>query len=727
MATPATGGQRYRVEGRYMLGANPDLIVREVVAGSPEEAKKSCEVGGFVVFAVRLVDFSDVPNQKRFQGPFIAREGELVVRWLITGTYTRGASTGPWAVEAPSVEAARRQAEALGIRVIAVIAVSATPHPELSNKIELVQESTSAAPVQTASTRDGGGKTVVPKMMAVGLLLGLAVLTVVALVYDVPTWWRVRSAISDLKYSGSEAASKTLIQVGPKAVPALLAEFEEASGPDRDNTRRSLVRVLGKIRDPRALPKIMECLYSRDDYLVRTARTALTNFGPDGAATLVTQLRWGARPEVVAALAEFGPDAVPIVAGGLDDPATAPHCVSVLAEIGKPGVGALVSALAAGDPATREAAAAALARIEDPLGVAPLTAALQDPEPRVRAAAATALGQLREETSAPALVGALEDADPGVRSAAAAALVKLEEKAVPSLAKGFDTGRQPLRASCVRILLAIGGSGQKQLLAMGGPALPALGKALADPDGAVRINALDTLVWMKEAGRPQLRKALATPDKNLLWEYGTRLLAHDTKTYETWQELGRDSLPALTAVLEDQKTDSTTAGRAVRTAGYLRTTEAVPLLIRVLSARKAHNARADAEAAGIAAEEANREAAQRAAEDRLARREAANPRPPQSVDELVRRYLPADPVAEERKRRDREEAVRNRSSPYDTQRWIWATVRADAATALGSLGDRRAVPALEAALADDPTVAEDARRALGTLTKPDGFIRVPSE
>jgi hypothetical protein len=62
MATPAGRCQRYRVEGRYMLGAKPDLIVREVIAGSAEEAKAACEVGGFVVFAVSVVESSEMPS-----------------------------------------------------------------------------------------------------------------------------------------------------------------------------------------------------------------------------------------------------------------------------------------------------------------------------------------------------------------------------------------------------------------------------------------------------------------------------------------------------------------------------------------------------------------------------------------------------------------------------------------------------------------------------------------
>jgi hypothetical protein len=42
------------------------------------------------------------------------------MRWRVTGVYTRGWSTGPWAIEAPSAEGARRRAEQLGIRVSAV-------------------------------------------------------------------------------------------------------------------------------------------------------------------------------------------------------------------------------------------------------------------------------------------------------------------------------------------------------------------------------------------------------------------------------------------------------------------------------------------------------------------------------------------------------------------------------------------------------------------------------
>ena len=46
--------------------------------------------------------------------------GGPLARWTIAGTYVRGSSTGPWVIEARSAEAARREAEALGIIVSAV-------------------------------------------------------------------------------------------------------------------------------------------------------------------------------------------------------------------------------------------------------------------------------------------------------------------------------------------------------------------------------------------------------------------------------------------------------------------------------------------------------------------------------------------------------------------------------------------------------------------------------
>ena len=284
---------------------------------------------------------------------------------------------------------------------------------------------------------------------------------------------------------------------------------------------------------------------------------------------------------------------------------------------------------------------------------------------------------------------------------------------VPALADGFKSNRAPLRNECVRILLDIGSPGQKQLLAFGRAALPALGTALRANDSAVRAKALDTLVWMKELGRHELRKALAIRDKHLLLEYCTRMLAHDNGTYETWLEMGVEALPALTAVLEDTNTDDTTAGRAVRTLGFLRTTEAVPVLIRVLASREQHNARADAEAGEIAARQAGEEARVRKAEAL----EAANPRPPRTLDDAMRRNLPPDPGAEARKKREKEQRARLRPSPSDTRRWVWARVRANAAEALGKLGDPRAVPALTAALTDHDTVSTAAQKALENVRR----------
>jgi hypothetical protein len=59
-------------------------------------------------------------------GPAVGQPhpGGPALRWSVAGTYASGWSTGPWAIEAASIEEARRQAEALGIRVSAITPLS---------------------------------------------------------------------------------------------------------------------------------------------------------------------------------------------------------------------------------------------------------------------------------------------------------------------------------------------------------------------------------------------------------------------------------------------------------------------------------------------------------------------------------------------------------------------------------------------------------------------------
>lgn len=150
-------------------------------------------------------------------------------------------------------------------------------------------------------------------------------------------------------------------------------------------------------------------------------------------------------------LARFGGAAAPTLAAALEvgDELSAELAADVLAQIGRPALGA-VSALL-GNPAARarQRAAMALARMphgarEEPQLREALVRASRDPDWTVRTQAARTLGArgARDVESAPwrlALEASLADADPLVAQAAAEGLVQLDDPAaIPALIDALE-------------------------------------------------------------------------------------------------------------------------------------------------------------------------------------------------------------------------------------------------------------------------------------------------
>lgn len=165
------------------------------------------------------------------------------------------------------------------------------------------------------------------------------------------------------------------------AGPILLARLEKE--PDTE-ARAALAAALGGLRVVKAVPNLVAMLDAANQVEVLRAAGALGEIGE----------RTVGHPEDV-------------------EPALEP-------------LGRLARTAAA--PAVREAACLALAKIAPPSAETILAAALDDPQPSVRYSAAQGIGNLgaaRPETVA-ALVARLQDKDKGVRQAAAAALARVD-------------------------------------------------------------------------------------------------------------------------------------------------------------------------------------------------------------------------------------------------------------------------------------------------------------
>ncbi|MHA6512645.1 HEAT repeat domain-containing protein [Tessaracoccus sp. Z1128] len=191
---------------------------------------------------------------------------------------------------------------------------------------------------------------------------------------------------SDPEPGVREAATWAITQ-RPAGAAARLGDAL-ASGDAR--ARHALAHVLGKLRDPSAVPLLGELL--RDDEADVAAKAAFSLGqvgGPGAVAALVAALgdqRPGVRDEVAAALAALDGAVEPLVAA-LSDP----------------------------QPAVRALAAEALGLSREPTTVAALTALLSDTQPEVRFAALLALGQLDDEGAARAVEGEIDSPDDRAR------------------------------------------------------------------------------------------------------------------------------------------------------------------------------------------------------------------------------------------------------------------------------------------------------------------------
>jgi hypothetical protein len=145
----------------------------------------------------------------------------------------------------------------------------------------------------------------------------------------------------------------------------------------------------------------------------------------------------------------------------------------------------------------------ALGEIGDPRAVDPLIRELRDPSVEVRWEAALALGEIGDARGMTPLLAGLRDPDRYVRYGTALALGKL----------GWEPGNGDERAH-----LLLGLQDWEGLLALGPPAIPALGDALRDREKSVRARAVEVLGEIGDpAAIPAIMQALRDGDDEVRW------------------------------------------------------------------------------------------------------------------------------------------------------------------------------------------------------------------
>ncbi|MFO0891660.1 MAG: HEAT repeat domain-containing protein [Isosphaeraceae bacterium] len=326
-------------------------------------------------------------------------------------------------------------------------------------------------------------------------------------------------------------------------VRRVIVSAAEDAAPE---VRAAAVNALERLglHDESLEPTLRKAIRDRDGHVRRAAiahlaarRPLLARIAPELESLLSDEREEVAR-DAAFLLGEIGPDAVPRLLAALRREASRISLIAeALAQIGRPAVGALTTAVGDSDPRVRRGTALALGQIRPlaPGVVATLSTGLHDPDPEVKGAFLTAVGELgpRANEAAPAVHELLKDRSPAVRMQAVEVLTRaaprdqrLRDDLVPLL-DDVDVQVQRRTIDAIRILGPTGRAAQAaiveklgkskdrevrlaalQFIASHGPfaesAVPAVTSLLGDPSPQLRTAAARTLGQMGKAAEPAL-------------------------------------------------------------------------------------------------------------------------------------------------------------------------------------------------------------------------------
>jgi HEAT repeat protein len=200
-------------------------------------------------------------------------------------------------------------------------------------------------------------------------------------------------------------ASGALINIGKPAVRRTVLAVQD---PD-PAVRRAAIFVLQQLEVAAAAPAVQKALSDPDPGVQVQAIRAVAHFRGEGSLRLLLARVDSPDPAIreaaIEGLARFGPEALP----------------PLRALLGKKGT------------ETRAAAVRALGALGTPQAIRLVRSSLEDKAPVVRHDACRALGEAQDTGSAPALVRLISDPDPAVREAAEEACARMPEAAEDAL------------------------------------------------------------------------------------------------------------------------------------------------------------------------------------------------------------------------------------------------------------------------------------------------------
>ncbi len=320
-------------------------------------------------------------------------------------------------------------------------------------------------------------------------------------------------ALKDVDVEIRRVAGFALANMGAFAVEPLI----EKIGDEDEYVRKEAMGILGKIRDPRAFPPLVEALMSgRADRAM--AATALSTMGWE---PVTAEERYmfafvkGNHEEPV----HDGSKAIPALLSLVSDPFPDIRraVIQALGQINdRRAVEPLKKILQADDnPEVRDTAARALGIIGDPAALDTLVEALEDDEPHVRPTAARALGMLKDARAIPFLVNALSDKKFIMRKTAAEALAYLGKMAVEALLDALmsvDPSSRPF------VIESLGHIGDKRAV---GPLMV----AIREKEPAIRREAARALGLLGDERAVEALVAVLDDENGEVWMNAARALS----------------------------------------------------------------------------------------------------------------------------------------------------------------------------------------------------------
>ncbi|MDD4566264.1 MAG: HEAT repeat domain-containing protein [Methanoculleus chikugoensis] len=298
----------------------------------------------------------------------------------------------------------------------------------------------------------------------------------------VPAIPDILRALEHARPASRTRMTESLVSVGAPSIPLLLALILRAS----PGLQASIGRAIAET-DNSMTETLLPALHHKQPAIRRATVIALQGMGRKAVPPLTRALRdsnHSVRREAANVLAsmQWSPEDVPekVQFYYLREDWTE------LAKLQGAAVPALLKALASDDPRIRSESARTLGKIRDSRVVPPLIKAVKDPRPEVRIRAVEALGEVGDDRAKPPLADALNDPHHQVRMEAAWALGKL--------------GWVP-QSDLQRAEYLIAGEQWKELVRMGGPAIPPLIRALGIGYSGVRTGASEAL---RQLGQPAL-------------------------------------------------------------------------------------------------------------------------------------------------------------------------------------------------------------------------------